>query len=113
MDDQELMAMCESCTKQDAKEIEHAVKATVTPIVRKLGGDDKSGGIFLCPATTLPIAQHKIKVRLPIGSQASKMEVEDFAFFLMETYFEGQFYPEEAAKVLRLCLTPSRDSMES
>ena len=41
------------------------------------------------------------------------MEVEDFAFFLMETYFEGQFYPEEAAKVLRLCLTPSRDSMES
>ena len=58
-------------TKEDAISIERTVKATITPIVRELGGDEQNGARYLTPSFKLNLGRFKTgPIRAPLGSPA-------------------------------------------
>ena len=98
--------MTENLSKSKAKAIERAIKATITSVVRSLGGDEKSGGNLLDLPRTVRLGAHPVVLRLPIGCEAGEQSDEVLAGYILEKYFSYHFNPERGAEKLRQVLLP-------
>ena len=105
----------DTLTKSDIRAIERGVKATITSVVRSMGGDEKTGGRFLhTEKTILPYGQHRIKLRLPLHCQCAGQEPEDIAFMILKVYLECEDMPAKGGFYLRSFFSPRQpESMDT
>ena len=106
-------------SKEDVNIIERTIKATITPIVREMGGDEKDGTQFLSPPVKIPLGRFKTgPIRVPKGSRAYKALIKDaskFAENFGERVLERYLTPSQTSKhielMLNIHLKPQEDQM--
>ena len=89
------------------------MKAAITAVVRKCGGDEKTGGDLLDPPRTIRLGPHPATLRVPTGSVAGKLDDDELGAFITDTYFRYDFAPERGAARVILAMTPCFDDDES
>ena len=100
-------------TKSQAKQIESSTKVIITKIVRSLGGSVQDGGQFLLPVRALRFGDHKVTLRLPIGSDAAEMQDSDLEFFLTESYYKYSGDPEKGGQIVHAALKPKARDIDA
>ena len=63
-------------TMADVARCERAIKVHITLIVRSLGGNERTGGQYLCSKVQFCIGTHKVSLRVPLGSSASQLDAD-------------------------------------
>lgn len=103
---QQLADTVNNLTRVQVRAMEKQVKGVITSVVRSLGGDERTGGRYLDEPVALDIGDHRINLRLPTGSIAANKTAEDFAFLIMETYFDSSRTERARGEDMRQLLLP-------
>ena len=84
--------------------IEHTIKATITPIVREMGGDEQNGAQYLSPPFKLAMGRHTTgPIRAPLGSPAHTLHT---------THGPSRCADEVGRRILKLYLDKSKGARD-
>ena len=94
-------------TKKEAKSIERATKAIITEVVRTFGGTEQHGHKLLQPAIDLQLGDHKVRLRLPTNSAATRLNAADLENNILSSWWDNSSDPERGAREMRVLMTPT------
>ena len=87
--------------------VEASKAIIITDVARTFGGSEQTGHKLLQPVMDLQLGDHKVRLRLPTNSAATRLNAADLEDNILSSWWDNSSDPELGARVMRVLMTPT------